>query len=118
MGVKITVDGHEVTALEVIHSPADYDWNNRKSISILLDMPIEEARNLFKGNMTWSETIKLASPEFNAESEPIYTEVDRSSYSVVGDLIDHRDGTVTVKMGEPTEYEQIIKKAVEEMLNK
>lgn len=35
----------------------------------------------------------------------IYTDYDKSAYCVAGDIIDHRDGCITVYMGQPTEQE-------------
>lgn len=32
-------------------------------------------------------------------------EWDNSAYSLSGDITDHRDGTVTIKMGKPTDLE-------------
>lgn len=40
------------------------------------------------------------------------TEWDNSEYSIAGDIVDHRNGTVTVKMGKPTEIE-ILRKQLE-----
>lgn len=48
--------------------------------------------------------------EVDAEGNPIYEAIetqqqDLSAYSIAGEIVDHRDGTITVYMGKPTEME-------------
>ena len=37
--------------------------------------------------------------------EKIENVFDNSEFSIAGEVIDHRDGTVTIKMGKPNELE-------------
>lgn len=45
-----------------------------------------------------------------------YTDYDKSDYTVCGDIVDHRDGRVTVYMGKPTETELLREALNESML--
>jgi hypothetical protein len=93
----------------------DHEWNGRSSKSITLNMTNEQAKALFVDDIDWS----IVSQDITQKLEPnneiggynIVNEVlneheyNNSEYSVAGDIIDHRNGTVTVKMGTPTEGE-------------
>lgn len=41
-------------------------------------------------------------------TEEVTTEFDNSEYSMSGVITDNRDGTCTIKMGKPTEIENIL----------
>ncbi len=41
------------------------------------------------------------------ETEEVVNEWDNSAYSLSGAITDHRDGTVSIKMGKPTEAETL-----------
>lgn len=77
----------------------DREWDNRQSKSITLNMTYSEALALLPDGTPWSIVQTDDSLE-NAE------EWDNSEYSMSGDITDHRDGTVTIKMGEPTDLEE------------
>lgn len=100
----------------------DGDWDDRASKAIRLEMSYADALALFVDDVQWSilqdmETFEDREEEmFNeetGETEVITTtvpvtileEYDNSEYSIAGDIIDHRDGTVTVKMGKLTAEE-------------
>ena len=42
------------------------------------------------------------------QTEEVVTEEDMSAYSLAGEIVDHRDGTVSIKMGKPTETENAV----------
>ena len=44
----------------------------------------------------------------NPVTEEVNNEYDNSEYSMSGVIRDNRDGTVTIKMGKPTEIENIL----------
>ena len=71
----------------------DHDWDERQSKAITLTMTLAAAAELFIDGLEWSIV---------DEEE----EFDNSDYSIAGDITDHRDGTVTVKMGKPTALEE------------
>lgn len=96
---------------------ADRDWDDRQSKSITLEMTYEEVLALLPDNTPWSIVQKDTVPTYDESGEPILdeagnpvmeeqtTEWDNSEYSMSGDITDHRDGTVTIKMGKPTDLE-------------
>ena len=80
---------------------ADRDWDNRESKAITLEMDYGTAINLFVDGLAWSIV------EQNENGTEIQeTEWDNSYFTLAGDLTDHRDGTITVKMGKLTELEE------------
>lgn len=81
---------------EVVGRIADRDWDGRESKAITLDMTYAEAIDIFVDDMPWSIV---------DESEDETVEYDNSEFSIAGDITDHRDGTITVKMGKPTDLE-------------
>ena len=80
----------------------DHDWGGRSSKTIRLTMSAANAASLFINDVQWSIVEEI--PE--AIEEPL-REYDNSEYCVAGDITDHRDGTVSVKMGKATDRELI-----------
>lgn len=74
----------------------DLEWDGRSSKTITLEMTHAEANELFVDGAEWS--IKDVDG----------TEYDNSDYCIAGDITDHRDGTVSVKMGKETDLEEIL----------
>ena len=90
---------------------ADKDWDNRASKSITLEMTYAEAVALFVDGLAWSIVQREEVPTYDENDEQTGTETrdtefDNSNYNLAGDITDHRDGTVTVKMGALTELEE------------
>lgn len=90
---------------------ADKDWDNRESKSITLEMDYTTAIGLFVDGLKWSIVQQEEKPVFDENGEQTGTEIketefDNSEFNVAGDLTDHRDGTVTVKMGKLTDLEE------------
>ena len=79
----------------------DRDWDNRESKSITLEMDYETAINLFVNGLAWSIV-----EQNKVDGEIHETEYDNSEYNLAGDLTDHRDGTITAKMGKLTDLEE------------
>ena len=79
----------------------DYDWDNRSSKAITLKMDYATAIGLFVNGLAWSSVEKT-----EVEGEIHETEYDNSDYIIAGDITDHRDGTITVKMGKLTDLEE------------
>ena len=48
----------------------------------------------------------------NPVTEEVTSEFDNSEYSMSGVIRDNRDGTVTIKMGKPTEIETVTANAI------
>lgn len=96
---------------------SDWAWDNRDSKSITLAMTHAEAEALLPDGTPWAIVQKNEVPVQNEDGTPKLdasgkqevkekeTEWDNSDYSLSGDIVDHRDGTVTIKMGKPTDLE-------------
>ena len=100
-----TVDGKMV----------DREWDDRASKAITVEMDHAAASKLFVDGLVWSIVERQEVPVYQIDEQgvPIQTgteteeiEWDNSEYSIAGDLTDHRDGTITVKMGKLTELEE------------
>lgn len=71
----------------------DFEWDDRDSKAITTsELTYAEAVELFRDGVAWS--IIDGDQEW-----------DNSEYSVAGDITDHRDGSITIKMGKPTDLE-------------
>lgn len=76
----------------------DHSWDHRESRTIRLEMDAAAAAELFVDDVVWS--VAHPAPE---GADPIME--DMSDFCVAGSIVDNRDGTVTVKMGKPTDSE-------------
>lgn len=97
---------------------SDSEWDNRESKSITLEMACAEANELFVDGLAWSIVEQCRKPVCAENGECVYDdegnhlietqeiEYDNSEYNLAGDIIDHRDGTITVKMGKLTALEE------------
>lgn len=100
----------------------DRDWDNRESKSITLKMTHTTAETIFVDGAEWSIVQQDENPVYQKDengenvldengapiqtgAETNETEWDNSEFSLAGDLTDHRDGTITAKMGKPTDLE-------------
>jgi hypothetical protein len=86
----------------------DKDWDNRESKSITLEMTHEDAKSIFVDDLAWSivyqpDSYKDEKGEIVVPEAEVY---DNSEFVLAGDIIDHRDGTITVKMGKLTALEE------------
>lgn len=92
----------------------DREWNEREVKNIRLTMTATDAAALLPDNTPWSivqrEMVDKLDNDGNptGETEEVVNEWDNSDYSLSGAITDHRDGTVTVKMGKPTETENAV----------
>lgn len=102
MATYIEVNGSKYKA-SITGRLNDKDWDNRASKAIRLKMTYEEATSIFMDNIHWNIIQETEIKDDNIEVETY----DNSEYSIAGDIIDHRDGTVTVKMGKQTAEELV-----------
>lgn len=103
---------------------ADKDWDNRASKAITLEMDYATAIALFVDGLAWSIVQQNEVPTYQVDENgeavldengnPIQTgteiqetEWDNSEYDVAGAITDHRNGTITVKMGKITDSEAL-----------
>ena len=103
---------------------SDNDWGGRASKSITLKMDHAKGLGLFVNGLVWSIIQQTETPVFDKDenghivldeagnpiqigTETQETEYDNSEYDIAGSITDHRDGTITVKMGKITDAEAL-----------
>ena len=112
MTTYIKVNNTEYPA-EINGNPKDRSWDGRDTKTITLTMTTTEVATLLPDNTPWSivqrETVDKLDNDGNptGETEEVVNEWDNSAYSLSGAITDHRDGTVSIKMGKPTETETL-----------
>lgn len=110
MSIYIKVNNTEYPAA-VNGNLVDRNWNGRDTKTIYLTMSYDAVVALLPDNTPWSivqrETQDVLDEQGNptGETKEVVNEYDNSEYSLAGDITDHRDGTVSIKMGKPTEAE-------------
>lgn len=88
-------------------------WNGRDTKTITLTMTHAEVAALLPDNTPWSivqrDMVDVLDERGlpTGETKEVVHEYDNSEYSIAGDITDHRDGTVSIKMGKPTEAETL-----------
>ena len=113
MAIYIKVNNTEYPA-EINGNPKDRSWGERDTKTITLTMPYAQAAALLPDNTPWSivqrETLDVLDDQGQptGETKEVVNEYDNSEYSLSGAITDHRDGTVSIKMGKPTETENAI----------
>ena len=113
MAEFIKVAGQEYPAT-CIYNYKDRNWDMRESVAVHLTMPYAQAAALLTTGTPWSnvfrETRDVLDNDGNStgQTEEVVTEEDMSAYSLAGEITDYRDGTVSVKMGKPTEAENAV----------
>lgn len=90
---------------------SDALWDGRESKAITLGMDYPTASELFVDGLTWSIVQEQEVPICDENGvqngvEKQTKEYDNSEYCLAGDITDHRDGTITVKIGKLTELEE------------
>lgn len=112
MATYVEINGNKYPAI-ITGRLNDKDWDNRESKAIQLEMTYADAIEMFVDDIAWSivqdvEVMKeIEDTEGNLVTELVIEQeiYDNSEYSIAGDIIDHRNGTVTIKMGKPTAEE-------------
>lgn len=110
MAIYIKVNNTEYPA-EINGNPKDRSWGERDTKTITLTMTSAEVAALLPNNTPWSIIQREMVDVLNEQDQPtgetkeVVNEYDNSEYSLAGEITDYRDGTVSVKMGKPTESE-------------
>ena len=110
MAEFIKVNGVEYPAT-LIYNYKDRNWDMRETQTVHLTMPYAQAAALLPDNTPWSIVQRETRDVLDEQGQPtgetkeVVNEYDNSEYSLAGEITDYRDGTVSVKMGKPTESE-------------
>lgn len=110
MSIYVKVNNTEYPAT-VNGNLVDRNWNGRDTKTIYLTMSYDAVAALLPDNTPWSiiqrDTVDVLDEQGKptGETKKVVNEYDNSAYSIAGDITDHRDGTVSIKMGKPTETE-------------
>lgn len=113
MAEFIKVNGQEYPAT-CIYNYKDRNWDMRETQTVHLTMPYAQAAALLPSGTPWSNVFRETKDKFDNDGNPtgkteeVVTEEDMSAYSLSGAITDHRDGTVSIKMGKPTETESAV----------
>ena len=91
---------------------SDKDWDNRESKAITMEMDHATAVNLFVDGLAWSIVQQNEVPVLDEYGNQTGTEIketewDNSEFDVAGAITDHRNGTITAKMGKITAEEAL-----------
>ena len=109
---SIKINGTEIPAT-IDGKVKDSEWDGRESKTIHVAMTYEKALKLFTDGARWSIVQRYEIPVYDEDGNPTgetnteETEFDNSDFCVAGDITDHRDGTVSVKMGKHTAEEEL-----------
>ena len=110
MAIYIKVNNTEYPAA-VSGVNNDRTWDGRDTKIIALTMTHAEVAALLPDNTPWSIVQRDMVDVLDEQGQPtgetkeVVNEYDNSEYSLAGDITDHRNGTVSIKMGKPTESE-------------
>lgn len=113
MAEFIKVGGVEYPAT-LIYNYKDRNWDMRESVAVHLTMPYAQAAALLTTGTPWFNVFREQKDVLDengmltGQTEEVVTEEDMSAYSLAGEIVDHRDGTVSIKMGKPTEAENAV----------
>ena len=110
MQVKINDQIHDAV---ITGDMPDRYWDGRDSKTITLTGTYADAAALFADGVAWSIVQTSTVPVLDANNQPTgetkeqTDEWDNSDYSILGDITAHTDGTVSIKMGKPTDAERL-----------
>lgn len=96
MAEFIRVGGQEYPAT-CIYLYKDRNWNDRDVRNVFFNLPYDQVVALMPTGTKWSSILK--------ENDVVVEETDMSEFSIAGQVVDYRNGTVSIKMGKPTETE-------------
>lgn len=91
----------EYPAISIHGRMKDDEWDGRESKTIHLEMTYAQAVELFVDDIHWYIVTTT-----DTYPEAVTGTFDNSDFSLSGDITDHRDGTLSVKMGKLTDLEE------------
>lgn len=97
------------TPCEAAEHYRDSAWG-RPTSTVTIKASAAEIAALLPNNAPWSliEREDVLDESGMPTGQTVDHERDMSEYSLSGDITDHRDGTVSIKMGKPTETENAV----------
>lgn len=97
------------TPCEAAEHYRDSAWG-RPTCTVTIKASAAEIAALLPDNAPWSliEREDVLDESGMPTGQTVDHERDMSEYSLSGDITDHRDGTVSIKMGKPTETESAV----------
>lgn len=97
------------TPCEAAEHYRDSAWG-RPTCTVTIKASAAEIAALLPNNAPWSliEREDVLDESGAPTGQTVDHERDMSEYSLSGDITDHRDGTVSIKMGKPTETESAV----------
>ena len=97
------------TPCEAAERYRDSVWG-RPTCTVTIKASAAEIAALLPNNAPWSliEREDVLDESGSPTGQTADNERDMSEYSLSGDITDHRDGTVSIKMGKPTETESAV----------
>lgn len=106
MKTYVSISGQKIEAV-IYGRSRDTDWGDRESKEIKAAMTYEQAKALFVDDVPWSimqefDPVQQADGGTATPEPAVY---DNADYCMAGPITDYRDGTVSVKMGKPTDAE-------------
>lgn len=116
--VYIKVNNTLYPTVSINGQSRDNKWDGRETKEIKLAMTYSEVLELLPDNTPWSivQDVTEMVEDDNGDITETTTqaEYDNSEYCMSGAVTDNRDGTVTIKMGKPTEIETVTANAITE----
>lgn len=102
--IHVSIGGNTYAAI-VDGCIANARWDGRDTKTVTLVMDHATAAEIFVDGAKWKTICEYDDPE---TGEHVIEECDCSEYCIAGNIIDHRDGTLSVVMGKETALEQAL----------
>lgn len=83
---------------------ATINGTKRETIRLTISATYAEVAELFVNNVQWI----IRETTINEDGIEETTDYDKSEFSLAGDIVDHRDGRITVYMAIPTDVEKLL----------
>lgn len=114
--VYIKVNNTLYPTISINGNSRDSKWDGRETKEIKLVMTYAEVLELLPDDTPWSivqdvtEMVEDDNGDITETTKQV--EYDNSAYNLSGAVTDNRDGTVSIKMGKPTEIETVTANAI------
>lgn len=122
----VKIGDTEFEVYSVSGKVSDTNWDNRETKTLNFVNSYDKIKDVIQNSLAWS--IVSYDTKFNLkldesgnvlydtdgvtplyDKESVRTEYDNPDFSIVGDIIIHNNGTVSVTMGKPTSLENAYK---------